>query len=366
MFAKSLTLTDFRSYPFLNAEFDSNNIFITGANGSGKTNIIEALYYLTLGRSFRKADDCELIRKGSKEASIYLSFHDEKDDSDHSLSAIIGNKYKVFAYDNEKVPSLSKILGKLLVTYYDPSQVFFFQGEPSDRRKLMDEVLSQLSNEYLYSIGRYKKLIKERNSALSKNGDKDIIDVLRNELINLAYRIVTERKRAIKILSKKATEYYKTLFGTTDELTLQYKTNSPLDEDQRSFITNSLTLFDENKSLENMRGITLIGPHRDDLIAFLNRNSLAGYGSQGQNRLASLSLRLAIRDLLNEKLSHQPILLLDDVTSDLDKQRTANLLTAVGEKGQVFITGTKIPSDYHQYSIYETTDDKQLVRRNQE
>jgi DNA replication and repair protein RecF len=363
MFVKQLTLTNFRSYSHLTVSFPDSRIFITGANGIGKTTVLEAIYYLTLGRSFRKADDKDLIKKGEQQASIYLTFHNEKDDKDHTLSAVISSNGKAFAYDNEKVKSLSKILGLLTAVYYDPSLVFFFKGEPNDRRKLLDATLSQLSPEYLYAISRYKKLLKERNAALSQNYDSEIIDVLRNELINLAYRIVKDRKEFISDLAKPVNDYYQKLFGENKNLALTYKTTCPLDDDQTSFVKNCQDIFARNKSLENIRKTTLIGPHRDDIMARINGNDLSGYGSQGENRLASLSLKTAIRDLLQSKTKQSPLLLLDDVTSDLDEKRCQNLLSTIDSKGQVFITGTRINEGFSSYEVYETNG-TDLVRRN--
>lgn len=361
MFVRKLVLNNYRNYSHLEADFSSSHIYITGNNAIGKTNIIEAIHYLSCGRSFRKASDSELIQRGEKEASIYLVFHTDKDDSDHSLSAVIGHNYKVFAFDDEKVKTLSSILGKLLITYYDPSQVFFFKGEPADRRKLLDETLSQLSPKYLHAISRYKKLLKERNAALNQSYDKDVIDVLRDQLINLAYRIVLERTALVKSLAEPINQIYNSLFGKASTLQLVYKTNSPLATDQKVFINESLQLFDRCKSLENMRKQTLIGPHRDDLTALLNKDSLASYGSQGENRLASLSLKIALRQHLKKELGDEPILLLDDVTSDLDAIRCQNLLNNIST-GQIFVTGTRITAEFSNYSVYET-DGSQLLWR---
>jgi DNA replication and repair protein RecF len=361
MFVKRLVLNDFRNYASAEVLFQNGSIYITGPNGIGKTNILEAIYYLTLGRSFRKAEDEDLIRKGAKEASIYLEYHSEKDNSDHVVSCVIGKDYKVFAYDKEKVKSLSKILGKLLAVYYDPSLVFFFKGEPEQRRRLLDETLSQLSPEYLYALARYKKLLKERNAALVQNYDSDIIDVLRNQLINLSYRIVKDRKDLIRDLSAPTADVYQKLFGERRELKLVYKTSSPLDDDEESFVKKSLELFKGSKSLENIRRQTLIGPHRDDLTAWLDQNDLSAYGSQGENRLASLSLKTAIRGFLAKKLGDTPIFLLDDVTSDLDDIRTANLLQVIHD-GQVYVTGTMIRNGFESYQIYDMNG-KTITRR---
>lgn len=353
MFVKRLVLDHFRNYDHLDVAFGQDRIYLTGENGIGKTNIIEALYYLTLGRSFRRADDLSLIKKGAKEASIYLEFFSQKDNKKHSLSCVISKECKQFAFDDEKMKTISSIFGKLLSIYYEPSLVFFFKDEPEQRRKLMDESCSHLSKEYLFALGRYKKLLKERNSALQQNYDSDIIDSYRNQLINLSYRIIQERKKLVIMLSGKTSEYYKKLFGENKRFSLSYKTSCPLDDNQESFIKNSIELFERSKSLENIRKLTLIGPHRDDLNGLLDGNSLSTYGSQGENRIASLSLKLSLLDILFEKLEDYPILLLDDVTSDLDEKRCQNLLSCINKPSlQVFVTGTKIPKGFSDYQIY--------------
>ncbi len=362
MFVRQITLQNFRCYESLTLAFPKDRIYLTGENGIGKTDIIEAIYYLTLGRSFRKADNADLIRKGQKEASIFLQYHSEEDDKDHTLSCIIGVNYKVFAYDGEKVSSLSKILGKLLAVYYDPSLVFFFKEDPETRRKFMDEVLSQLSSQYLFAIGRYKKLLKERNVALQQNYDIDVINVLRDELINLSYRIVLERNHLIQKLNKKANYYYSVLFGNTEKtLSLFYRSNCPIVEDQKTYRSKSLEAFENNRSNETLRKVTVIGPHRDDITAQLNKNDLAGYGSQGENRLASLSLKLAVLDEMKEALHNTPILLLDDVTSDLDDTRCRNLLKTIQkENQQVFITGTTIREGIKDNNIIRINSDRHV------
>jgi DNA replication and repair protein RecF len=353
MFVKRLILQNYRNYKHLEIQFPLKRIYITGQNGIGKTNILEAIHYLTIGRSFRKAEDHDLIRKGMDEASIYLEFHTEMDNRDHTLSCLISNGRKAFAFDNEKVRSLSAILGKVTAVYYDPSLVFFFKSEPEQRRKLLDEVCSQISSQYLFAIGRYKKLLKERNTALQQDYDQDVIDAYRNQLMNLSYRIVKDRKDTIRILSGKAENYYQRLFGEEHSFHLSYKTCCPIDDDQESFLKNSLASFEKSKSLENIRKTTLIGPHRDDLLGQLDGYDLSSYGSQGENRIASLSLKLSIMDLLYERLGARPLLLLDDITSDLDEKRCQNLLSCINQEDQqVFITGTRIPDGFSDYQVY--------------
>lgn len=362
MYVKRLILNNFRNYSHLDVSFDPKRIYITGSNGIGKTTILEAIYYLTLGRSFRKAEDKNLIKKGTDEASIYLTFHSDKDDLDHSLSCVISSSKKVFAYDDEKVKSLSSIFGKLIAIYYEPSLVFFFKGEPELRRKMLDETCSQLSDKYLYAISRYKKLLKERNLALQQDYDSDVIMAYRNQLINLSYRIIQDRKQLISYLSKEANKNYHNLFKDSAEFNLKYKTSCPLDDDQESFIKNSIALFEANKTIENMKRTTIIGPHRDDLLGKLDDYDLSNYGSQGENRIASLSLRLSILSLMKQKLNVAPLLLLDDITSDLDEERCQNLLSNIDKnEQQVFITGTKIPVGFSNFEIYKS-DGKALTK----
>lgn len=356
MFVRSLTLNHFRSYDHLEVEFPVSDIYITGNNGQGKTNLLEAIHYLTLGRSFRKAEDRELIQEDEKEASIYLTYHDEKEGKDHALSCLIGHGYKAFSLDNQKIKTLSELLGKLLAVHYDPSQVFFFKDDPSERRKLLDETISQLDSKYLYAISRYKKLLKERNIGLAQNYDIDVLNVLRDQLVSLSYRIVLERKRLVGILSEKMTRIYRSLFSSEKSLSLLYKTNCPIDDDQESFTKNAKVLFETNKSSENLRKLTLIGPHRDNLVALLDNKDVSRYGSQGENRLASLSLRLAIREFFQEKTGRDPLLLLDDVASDLDTTRCRNLLQSIKGHGQAFVTGAQIREGFEDYQIYVAID----------
>lgn len=364
MLIRRIKLHNFRCYEDIDISFSQSKVYITGENGIGKTSILEAMYFLTIGRSFRKADNTDLIRNGQQEATIYLEYHSEKENADHYLSCIIQKDFKIFAFDGEKVSSLSKILRKLLAVYYTPSLVFFFQDEPESRRRLLDETLSQFSPQYLYALSRYKKLLKERNTALQRSYDSDVIDILRNELINLSYRIVQDRKKLIELLTPKAEVYYNTLFGSkTKSFQFIYKTSCPLDDEQELFVSNSLSLFEQNQSIETIKKVTAIGPHRDDFLCLLNKNDLSRYGSQGENRLASLSLKLAILDEYKNILHDTPILLLDDVTSDLDNTRCQNLLNLISKKDQqVFITGTTIREGFENYSVY-WTDSKTLTRR---
>lgn len=364
MFVKRLVIDNFRCYKHLDISFTSNCNYITGVNGIGKTSIIEAINFLTLGRSFRKADNSQLIKLGENNASIYIEFFNEAENKNHTISTIISKDSKIFAYDGEKMSSMKEILRKLVTIYFIPSLVFFFQDEPENRRKYMDETLSQFSPQYFYSISQYKKFLKERNAALQQNYDSDIIDLLKDKLNNHAYRIVHDRKQLVNELNPLINNYYSALFNEASTLNLQYKTNCPKDDDQDSYIKEALNLFDKSKSNEYLKKTTLIGPHRDDLIAFLNKKPLGGFGSQGENRLASLSLRLATLNLYKKKLNVTPILLLDDITSDLDDQRCKNLLSLISKENlQVFITGTYVRNGFENYQTFKT-DGNTLVRRN--
>ena len=353
MFIKELTLSNFRSYKDLHITFPNSTIFIIGKNGSGKTNILESLYYLSIGRSFLKVEDKNLINDKSSSATIFIRYHSDKD---HTISSLITPKYKQIYFDDDKVKTLSSLLGKLLITYYLPNQVYLFKEEPSERRRILDETLSQLDSDYLYEISRYKRLLKERNSAIVQNFDIDVINVLKDQLINLSYSIIKKRKKLISLLSARADGTYHSLFANNKKLTLFYKTSCSLADNKDKFISEMEILFEKNRSIENIRRYTIIGPHRDDFFAQIDDKNLSSHGSQSENRLASLSLRLAIRDEIEYEKKEKPILLLDDILSDLDKTRQDNLLSYIKDKGQVFITYAKRDDRFKNNFIYTTSD----------
>lgn len=352
MFISRVSLENYRNYPLLKAEFGNRLNVIFGPNASGKTNLIEAIYYLSLARSFKKANDRDLIRLNTKDAKIILEYQSDIDGK-HSIEAEIMPEGKIITLDQEKQKSVSKIVGKLLTVVYSPSSVSLFRGEPMERRRFIDTTLSLLSSQYLYALTRQKKLLKERNTALSLNYDEDVISVLTSELVNVSYRIFLDRKAFLARVNQLIGPIYQKLFGEHEKLEIKYSTNMPDTDSQEEFVNLCQKKFDSVKTEERLKKVTLIGPHRDDLLAKLNSNSVYAYASQGQNRLVVLALVLSAYQVIDEHFKEKPVLLLDDVLSDLDQERKEKLIDYLQTLGQVFITTSENDLDKKDIDKFE-------------
>ncbi len=337
MHVSSLSLENFRSYKELHISFEDKLNVIQGANASGKTNLIEAIYYLSLARSFKKANDKDLIKIGADNAKLILKYETSSKE-EHVIEATILPNGKIITFDNEKQKSVTKIVGKLLSIVYSPSSVSLFRGEPMERRRFIDTTLSLMSDKYLYALMRQKKLLKERNTALNQNYDEDVMSVITKELVNVSYRLYIDRKAFILKANESVGSIYKDLFGGEEKIEVSYLTNVPQIDNQEQFVAEYLKKMDSIKTEERIRTTTLIGIQKDDIISTLDGKNLYAYASQGQNRLSVLSLVIASSQILEDHFKEKPILLLDDVMSDLDDEHKSRLAKYLSKKGQVFIT----------------------------
>lgn len=358
MFVCNISLVNFRNFSSLKSEFAQGVNIICGDNAVGKTNLIEALYYLSLGRSFKKANDKEIIKIGENEGQLLVNYID-KSSIKHSLEGRILQEGKIIYFDEEKVSSIAKILGKLVCVVYSPLMVSLFRDEPSERRRFIDSYLSLMSDKYLYALTRQKKLLKERNNALLNNYDEDVISIITEELVNISYRVYFLRKGLIGKLNTLVDGIYQQLFKG-EKLTLKYVTNVPEESDQEQFILKYREKIERIKSEERIKKTTLVGIQRDDLKAYLGNKEVYAYASQGQNRLVTLALNLAISKILEEHFKDKPILLLDDVFSDLDNSRQKDLINYLKkENQQVFIT-TANKVDEKEVNLYHI-ENEQLI-----
>ncbi len=353
MFIRKIVLDNYRSYSHLEIEINSFKNYIYGVNGTGKTSILEAIYFLSVGRSFLKTEQGSLIKFDSKYAKASILLEDKKEK--HILTTSLTKDGKDFYLDDNKLKNASELLSYLSAFYFNPESVFLFKEEPALRRKLFDIVLCQIDKKYLYSLSRYKKILKERNLALSKGYDQDVIDVLRDELVNLSYYLVYQRRKVVSFINKEISRIYSQIFGSEREVKLLYKTTSPLDDDKEEFINSAKKIFDLNKSRENISKMTLIGPHRDNFILNLDNKDISFYSSQGENRIGALALKLTLHKYESLILNKVPIFLLDDILSDLDDDKKRNLLNYLDDKMQVFITGVN-KIDLPTYDLFEIQD----------
>jgi len=341
---KSLTLKDFRNYKQLNVDFaDSFNI-IYGNNAQGKTNIIEAIFLCASGRSHRTSRDDELIRNDTSgfDVSLMLS----KNASEEEINIKFNKKERKKIRINElPIKKLGDLMGHLNAVIFSPEDLFIIKQGPVERRRFIDITLSQLRPSYFYDLQQYAKILFQRNCLLKKimvqKELEDTLEIWNRHLVKTGSRIMKSRIDFINMINTFAAARHETLTNNEEKLKLKYSPSFEfdLDSDVNEIEKIFNRMLNECKSKELMRGTTLIGPHRDDLDIVLNGESTKIYGSQGQQRTAALSMKLAEIDLMKEESGEYPVLLLDDVLSELDDRRKEYLLDSIGEV-QTFITCT--------------------------
>ena len=343
-----LTLRSYRSYETLHLAFDPGVQIFLGANAQGKTNIIEALYYAAFGRSHRTSSDAELIRVGVDGAYIGLSFRRHDVPGELSFTFARGARRRI-TYAGESLRQRD-LVGILPMVLFSPEDLFLVKGAPALRRRYLDAELSQASPAYYGELLRYTRILKQRNAVL-----KDIRERLAApedlppwdaQLARSASYIVTRRIAAVAQLGALSARVQAVL-AAGEELALAYEIAGAGGEDfAEDDMTESLHLWYnkmlcEGRARDIARAATGVGPHLDDLVLRVGGMSLRSYGSQGQQRTGALALKLAELFYLQENIGEAPILLLDDVMSELDADRRRALLDFIRhEHIQTFITAT--------------------------
>ena len=343
-----LTLRSYRSYDTLHLAFDPGVQIFLGANAQGKTNIIEALYYAAFGRSHRTSSDAELIRVGEDGAHIGLSFRRHDVPGELSFTFARGARRRI-TYAGESLRQRD-LVGLLPMVLFSPEDLFLVKGAPALRRRYLDAELSQASPAYYGELLRYTRILKQRNAVL-----KDIRERLAApeelppwdaQLARSAAYIVTRRIAAVAQLGALSARVQAVL-AAGEELALAYEIAGAGSEDfAEDDMTESLHLWYnkmlcEGRARDIARAATGVGPHLDDLVLRVGGMSLRSYGSQGQQRTGALALKLAELFYLQENIGEAPILLLDDVMSELDADRRRALLDFIRhEHIQTFITAT--------------------------
>ena len=337
MIVKTLTIKGFRNHDYLTYDFKPGLNVITGPNGAGKTNIVEALYYLSLARSFRLNDGEGLIEKGKDRAEIYAEI--SEGDLLRKIRIIIaptGHQIFINGKPASKVSDLAKIVNVIL---FEPKDVLLFRGSPRTRREFLDISLSKKSPSYLEYISRYEKVLRERNELLKNdNVDKVLLETTTEMLVKLSGPIVTYRQMYVKDINDILNKITRALTGEDNNLEVIYK---PFVENSPEFQNKALEAFKRAEESDLRKKVTSIGVHREDFSVNLNGRDVGEYGSQGENRLAALALKLSPYFLIDDK-DKRPIIALDDVMSELDQNHRLRLITFLKKFEQVFITATRL------------------------
>ncbi|KJY62665.1 DNA replication/repair protein RecF [Lactobacillus apis] len=348
MYLKHFIAQNYRNLEQFDVDFDPNvNIFI-GQNAQGKTNLLEAIYFLALTRSHRTSSDKELIAFGQDFANI--SGHIYKSQVDVSLRVLLSKKGKKVWINRVEQAKLSKYVGQLNAILFSPEDLDLIKGAPSLRRRFMDQEFGQINAEYLYFAGKYKQVLQQKNNYLKQLAsgaahDTLFLDVLSDQLAGVAAEVIVRRFKFLHFLDNYAQNAYTSISSSNEKLKISYRPSVKditEDDDVETVYQKLLASFQKNKQMELLKKTTLSGPHRDDIEFKLDGKDAHLYGSQGQQRTIALSVKLAEIQLVHHLTSEYPLLLLDDVMSELDHSRQSALLNYIHGKTQTFITTTDL------------------------
>lgn len=334
----SLSLMNFRNYETLNISFGNLNI-IYGLNGSGKTNIVEAIYMLALTKSFRINNDKIMIKKGKIKAKIKGNVLKKNDENEFGVE--ISNDGKIVTINGEKQDKVSDYVSRINVILFNPSDTRLIDDAPSERRKMLNIEISQIYKEYLVVLTNYQRILKQRNfyiRGMYINGSytSEYLDILTKKLVEYGKVICKYRQDFIDNINKYIKSNYEKIFNS-GTLKIRYvSTFKNKSED------DLIKRFKDNYQKELSVGKTLEGIHHDDIMFILDNNNLKEWGSEGQRKNAIISFKLAEINVINEIKGYYPILILDDLFSELDKEKTTNLLGMLDRNVQTFITTTDL------------------------
>lgn len=334
----SLSLMNFRNYETLNISFGNLNI-IYGLNGSGKTNIVEAIYMLALTKSFRINNDKIMIKKGKIKAKIKGNVLKKNDENEFGVE--ISNDGKIVTINGEKQDKVSDYVSRINVILFNPSDTRLIDDAPSERRKMLNIEISQIYKEYLVVLTNYQRILKQRNfyiRGMYINGSytSEYLDILTKKLVEYGKVICKYRQDFIDNINKYIKSNYEKIFGS-GTLKIRYvSTFKNKSED------DLIKRFKDNYQKELSVGKTLEGIHHDDIMFILDNNNLKEWGSEGQRKNAIISFKLAEINVINEIKGYYPILILDDLFSELDKEKITNLLGMLDRNIQTFITTTDL------------------------
>ena len=340
---------NFRNYSSCNLDFSSMINVFYGQNAQGKTNILEAIFYSAFGMSHRTFTEDDLLKISCREMAVGVEYESFSGDHDIKIKKyqLLGRSKKEIFLDGTKVRP-KEHYGSLNVVMFSPEDLQLVKGEPSLRRRFFDMQIAQTDPIYYDLLVKYNRVLQQRNKLLKEirdnGGNQQQLEPWNKEFIVLATAIAKKRQLALEKLQAIAGEIYASITGNKETLTIKYELKANNGEllypesdfsAWEMFYTNKLK---ERERIDILRGNTGIGPHRDDIVLLLNDMSLKSFGSQGQQRSGALALKLSQLEYVRREIGEFPVLLLDDVMSELDNSRRAQLLLFIDGRVQTFIT----------------------------
>ena len=358
MIVQKIILRNYRNYDNLELTFSNKLNVIVGENGVGKTNIVEAIQFLSLARSFRTRDSAELIKKGSHFATIEAKVIEN--DIQKDILAIITPTSRKITCNGKQIKKISELSELVNVIVFEPKDALLFNDSPLVRRNYLDVNLSKKSTLYLSYLMRYEALLRERNKILKQDEvDMTALEVVTDQIIEVSKEIVSFRSDYINSLNNVISKIIAQIKGQKEEALIKYQ---PFVKNDEEFVNNAKKRYSDSLTADLKNKATSIGIHREDYEMYLNGQNIASFGSQGENRLAAIALKIAPYFLIEEK-EKRPIIVLDDVMSELDKNHRIRLVEFVNKLEQVFITSTS--ANISNASIYEVNKNQKInYRRN--
>ena len=333
-----LKLLNFRNYERLELEFSKNTNLIYGNNGMGKTNLVEAIYVLSLTKSFRGSNDKILINNNKNLTKITGKI---EDNINHDYQLIISEDGKRAKIDNNLCKKLSEYISRINVILFNPDDLKFIKESPSVRRDKINIDISSFDNDYLIMLSNYNKVLKQRNAYLktmyiNRTKSVEYLDILTSKLIEYGIKVFEKRKEFINSINKYISNIYESISGISN-IRLEYISsyNDLLEKD-------IIKKYKKQLEKDMLFGTTQLGIHHDDFIFYLNDKKIKDYGSEGQQKNAIISYKLTLIKLFKDIKKKNAILILDDLFSELDNEKIDNILKLLDDNIQTFITTTNI------------------------
>jgi DNA replication and repair protein RecF len=356
MFISEIEITHFRNYKQQKTQFEPNINVITGKNGAGKTNLVEAIHYLSLARSFRNAEDSDLVMKGNDFGIIKAQINEKE--RKQQITVMLNKEGKRILINGKPITKLSELSEKVNVIVFEPRDAFLFNDAPRIRRKFLDTALSKQSNMYLELMNRYEAFLNERNELLKNTLiDKMQLETITELLIQSSQQIVEYRVEYIKKLNKIINSVIKEIKESPFEVKIKYE---PFVSSGTNFKERAIKAFKQAQDNDIRRKTTTIGPHREDFVVEVKKGKIATFGSQGEKRIAAIALKISPYFLIEDE-DKKPITILDDVLSELDRKTREKLMKYLDWLGQVFVT-TTIPN--HEIGTIYDINCGTITRRN--
>lgn len=353
MIVTSVTLKDFRNYESLSVTFDKGLNVLVGKNAQGKTNLLESIFLCAIGKSPRTSKDKEMIAFGKHMAKVSTI-----------VSSSTGKRnIEIFLFDDQKkaikigslpILKMGELMGELHAVYFSPEELKLVKDSPAERRRFLDISLCQYDKQYFYALTKYNQILAQRNELLKTKGRnlQETLSIWNEQLSIVGAKIIQYRIEYVEKLSRFAKSVQYELTDNKEELQLSYA--GIVAEDREHIQEKLLQAYVSSFAKDVELGYTTVGPHRDDIKIVLNDIDVRYYGSQGQQRTCALALKLAELEIFKEYTGEYPVLLLDDVLSELDETRKQKLLNYV-TKLQTILTCTEFEYDIEckKYTIKE-------------